>query len=184
MMGSTISQRSGGIDLDVAAALGGEHPHLLADQLSGVTEHLEGVGIRCPTVLGGVHRIVIIGLGRVTFTGFHARPRVGELRRGDHLLAPQLSGDRLGALELDVVAIGGLEWDRLRWRLRQPLDGSDQRIEERAAAHLAVAHHIQSSALLECDRLIDRAVLDLLEVSSAELRAREGDTCLLQILRP
>ena len=55
--------------------------------------------------------------------------------------------------------------------LSKPSRASIEVAEEGVAAQLAVGDHVEPGRLLEADRLVDRAVLDPLELGGGELAA-------------
>jgi RimJ/RimL family protein N-acetyltransferase len=64
-----------------------------------------------------------------------------------------------------------------------PLHGLRDRAHEQEAAHLAVGDHVDAGALLLRDHLIDRAILDALEVARGEPTLLECGARLLQVPR-
>jgi hypothetical protein len=64
-----------------------------------------------------------------------------------------------------------------------PLDRLSDRPHEQEAAHLAVADDVDTRALLQGDHLIDRTVLQALEVVCREAALLERSSALLQVRR-
>ncbi len=172
----------GRVDLDVRAAHLGECERLGPHDGRGVPE--------------GVERVVV-DLGRdarLPEQRQHERARQRDLHRqlraaaGVGVLLGRQRPARREALDdrglhvrlLAVVVVPG--------DLR-PLDGTDavdrvrQRAHERQAAQLAVGHDLHPGALLQRDRLIDRAVLDPLELRPRDRPRGDLLACVEQLLR-
>ena len=106
------------------------------------------------------------GLGKVALIGFLARAlQIGELLGGERAAALELARDR----DLAARRLGLGRAAPMRLRLddladeAEAVDEIGERPEEGAAPELAVGHDVDAGRLLLRHRLVDRAVLDLLE---------------------
>jgi hypothetical protein len=85
-----------------------------------------------------------------------------------------------GRWSASFVALTVPEGDRPAGELVEPLERLDQMPVERIAAHLAVGHHVEPGRLLERDRLVHRAIFDLLERRRRQLATLERGARLHQ----
>lgn len=155
-------------------------PHEIDEVGEKALEGWVGAGraLRVPVgggLLGAGHRH-LRGAGR-------ASPQVGELL-GTHIPSPAEPVDHGRAAEGHLTTFLIAEGHRHAARAVEPLERLQEMAEERETALLAVGKDIEPRLLLEPDRLIDRAVLDTLELGRAQLASVEALTRLLQVLRP
>src|SRR5262249_14742240 len=112
-----------------------------------------------------------------------AGPVVGELLDGQlPLLADSAGhGERVVPYPVfgRVFEVNTRALDQLR-----TLELADDLIEEREPPELSVGDHVEPDALLHGDRLIDRAVLDPLELWCWQLASLVCVASLLQVLGP
>ena len=164
----------GSVDLDVLAAQADELGDLLPQDLGGIGERLEWVGVGLDRGVG------VPPLAEHQRTGQRRlgrpvgpRAQVDEFLGGDRahpaqLLADRVAGHRarqvLGAVRLIAVPGG-----RRGRRSADPADGVDEAAREHHAAGLAVGDDVKAALHLERDRVVDRVILHALVLQLGEL---------------